>query len=195
MEITEGGQGVVGCPDKKTESVLWQFPEVCLVDCPSHNTLPCCPTPMLPLCHCLHPVLFLLHPRNFKDNKDLPLLLAGSGAQTVWITPSEARPPCLDSAHNFLALRCAHCLFHFFLSPPFPSCHWKHLWNYGNNNNELYLYSTFQNTVTKCFTEQDKIIYTVKIKTTKRRIKTWNIRSDKNGVCNKKNAASRLYVY
>ncbi len=70
---------VVCCPNEETEPSLWQFPELCPVDCSVRDTLPSSPPPLLPLCHRPHSELLLLNPGDLCNNKVLPLLLACLG--------------------------------------------------------------------------------------------------------------------
>ena len=53
---------------------MWQFPEVCPVDCSTCDTLPGSPPSLLPLCHRLHSELLLLYSGDLGNNKVLPLL-------------------------------------------------------------------------------------------------------------------------
>src|SRR4029434_1585146 len=91
-----------------------------LAHCPAHTPLPRCPASLLPLRHCLDPVLFLCHLCHLRDNKILPLIPASSGPQNRRLYPPKASAPCLDSAHHLLVLHPAHCLLHLLLGPPLP---------------------------------------------------------------------------
>ncbi len=103
-EVSGTREGVIYCPHKEAEPLLWSSPDICTGYYPVNGVLPAGLCSLFALGNSHDEVTVLFNSWVLFHHHGLPLLSCGFGPKLDWLSPAQPCSAVLDSSHDLLML-------------------------------------------------------------------------------------------